>query len=255
MSIDPRLIDRRRSVAEDNAKRNVRRLLRFLAVVMAVAAVVWVAYSPWLSVDIVETDGVAASSTHAILTDHGVVAGSPMVTIDAGAVERALLADPWVREAVVGMDWPDRVSVEVVERAPVAWTNTASGWTRRAIDGVALPSAETPDEGVGQVDMTELGDEEAETSPEMLGALTFLAALPADLHGGTVVTVIDDELWATVSGYQVRLGRPVEMTEKALSLAALVAKPIPEGSTLVLIAPTNPATRTPSADNGEDTDD
>jgi len=255
MSIDPRLIERRRSVAEDNAKRNVSRLLRFLAVVVAAAAVVWVAYSPWLSVDIVETGGVSASPTHIILADYGVVAGSPMVSIDAGAVERALLEDPWVREAVVEMHWPDRVSVSVVERTPVAWTNTASGWSRRAIDGVALPSAETPEEGVGRVEMTELGKEESESSAEMLGALTFLAALPANLHDGTVVTVIDDELWATVSGYQVRLGRPVEMTEKALSLSALVAKPIPAGSTLVLIAPTNPATKSPGTGTGGDGDD
>jgi hypothetical protein len=44
-----------------------------------------------------------------------------------------------------------------------------------------------------------------------------------------------------VGGYQVRLGRPVEMGEKALSLAALLREQPPAGSILTLIAPTNPA--------------
>jgi hypothetical protein len=64
-------------------------------------------------------------------------------------------------------------------------------------------------------------------------------------------------LWATVSNYQVRLGRSDDMTEKALSLAALLEERPPEGSMLTLIAPTNPAWKAPSDtdDGGNDTAD
>lgn len=245
MSIDPRLIERRRTVAEDNAKRNVSRLLKFLAVALVVAGVVWVVFSPWLSVSLVQTSGVSSSTTNAILADRGVTAGTPMIRLSPGAVEAALLEDPWVAEATVELHWPDRVIVDVIERTPVAWALTGSGWARRALDGVALPSADVPDDEMARIEMTTITDDTAGGSVDLLGALEFVAALPLALHPGTVVSETAGEVWATVAGYQVRLGRPVDMTEKALSLSALVNEQLPAGSTLVLIAPTNPAVMTP----------
>lgn len=247
MSIDPRLMERRKTVAEDKAKRNVTRLLKFLALVLAVGFLVWLVFSPWLSVSLVETEGIEASSANSILVDAGVVAGTPMIAVDPGAVERALLTDPWVAEADVSRRWPDLVIVEVVERVPAAWVQTEGGWTRRALDGVALPSETEPDPAMVWIDMSDVAEDLADESPDVLGAIEFAAALPESLQEGAVVTRVDGELWATVSGYQVRLGRPVEMGDKAVSLAALMGEDIPKGSTLVLIAPTNPAVMTPGS--------
>jgi cell division protein FtsQ len=246
MSIDPRLRERRKTIAEDNAKRSVSRLLKFLMFVMVAGAGVWLAFSPWLSVSQVTTTGIQAGQSHSVLVDHGVTAGTPMILISEPTVERALLEDPWVAEAEVGIDWPDRVTVAVVERVPVAWVLTETGWTRRALDGVALPSDPDPDDEMARIEMPDLDDEEALESAELLGALEFVAHLDGRFHSGTVVTSDDGETWATVSGFQVRLGRPVDMGEKALSLGALLNEDIAEGSTLVLIAPTNPAVMTPS---------
>ena len=75
MSIDPRLAERRKSVAEDNAKRNIGRLLRFLGTLAVVGGLVWLALSPFLSVSQVRTAGVASSDTHSTLVSEGVVAG------------------------------------------------------------------------------------------------------------------------------------------------------------------------------------
>jgi cell division protein FtsQ len=249
MSIDPRLIDRRKTVAEDNAKRSVSRLLKFLMVVLVAGAGVWLVFSPWLSVSLVTATGIATSDGHSVLADEGVRAGTPMILISAGEVEAALLDDPWVSEASVRLDWPDRVVVEVAERSPVAWVKTGEGWTRRAIDGVSLPSGPKPGEGMARVEMATVPDRDAEKSPDLLGALEFVAALPPDLHEGTVVSRENEELWATVSGFRVRLGRSVEMAEKAVSLDALLSEGIAEGSTLILIAPTNPAVMGPSGDD------
>jgi hypothetical protein len=55
----------------------------------------------------------------------------------------------------------------------------------------------------------------------------------------------DGELWAEVAGFQVRLGRAVEMRAKALSLAALIREQPAPGSILTLIAPTHPAVTPP----------
>lgn len=247
MSIDPRLAERRKTVAEDKAKRNVSRLLKFLVAIVFVCSLLWLAFSPWLSVSQVDTTGIDVSSGYSILADQGVVAGTPMIKVDTGAAESALLEDPWISEAQVVKDWPNGVTVTVVERSPVAWSRTDGGWTRRAIDGVALPSKSEPDNRMARIEMPDLADVAAGTTPEMLGALEFVNALPRDLRKGTVVTKLDGEIWATVSGYQVRLGRSVEMSEKALSLQALLQRSIPKGSVLTLIAPTNPSVMTPRA--------
>ena len=61
-----------------------------------------------------------------------------MILIRAEEVESALESDPWVRKAVVELDWPGRVSVRVEERDPVAWLATGEGWGRFAVDGVQL---------------------------------------------------------------------------------------------------------------------
>jgi hypothetical protein len=245
MNIEPRLMERRRTVAEDNAKRNVGRLLRFLAVLVLVGAAVWFTFSPWLSVSQVDTTGIAVSSANSILADRGVVAGTPMVRISAIGTERALLGDPWIASAEVDLHWPDRVSVEIVERTPIAWTLTSDGWTRRAVDGVALPSGSEPDADMARVEMPRLIAGEVESDPDMAGALEFVESLAPRLRPDTVVFEDGGELWATVNGHEVRLGRGVDMVAKALSLQALLEEDIPENATLVLIAPTNPAVTTP----------
>lgn len=252
MSIDPRLIERRKTVAEDNAKKSVSRLLKFLMLVVAVGSLLWLAFSPWLSVQQVTTTGIEASGTHPILADERVVAGTPMILVDPARVERRLSEDPWVAEATVRRLWPNEMTVDVVERTPTAWVHTEGGWTRRAVDGVALPSPGDRDSDMAWIDMSGIADAEATESADVLGALEFVEALPGGLRPGTVLSLIEGEVWATVSGYPVRLGRAVDMTQKALSLDALLTEDIPEGSTLVLIAPTNPALMTPDRSDGQE---
>jgi cell division protein FtsQ len=242
MSIDPRLMERRKTVAEDNAKKSISRLLKFLVVVVLAGAFAWLLFSPWMSVDHVDTTGIRSSSANSILAESGVRAGAAMILIDPAKVESRLLDDPWIAQATVSRDWPDLVTVDVEERTPVAWVRAGEGWARRAVDGVAVPSAAEPDDSLGRVDMPDLREAETTTSPELLGALEFMAALDHDLHDDAVVTVQEGELWATVSGFEVRLGRADEMAEKALSLAALLEDGLEKGTAINLIAPTHPAT-------------
>jgi len=253
MSIDPRLMERRKTVAEDNAKKNISRLLKFLMVVVFAGASAWLLFSPWLSVDRVETEGIISSSANSILAESGVRAGMAMILVDPGKVESRLLQDPWIAQATVSRAWPDLVTVHVEERFPVAWVRSAEGWARRALDGVALPSAPEPDDSMGRIEMSDLGESEATSSPELLGALEFMSALDSDLHDGAVVSRQDGVLWATVAGFEVRLGRSTEMTQKALSLAALLEEGLAPGTLVNLIAPTHPATTEQSW--GEETDE
>jgi cell division protein FtsQ len=242
MSIDPRLAERRREVAEDRARRNVGRLVKFLVAFGVAGAVVWLFLSPLMSVVSVTSTGINASTSASILADQGVTAGTPLILIRSGQVERALETDPWVRESVVELDWPQSVVVRIEERVPVAWVETDEGWGLYAVDGVRLVTAPDPDPEVPWIQIGGVDATAEEPTQELLGALEFAEGLSEELKPGAKLrTEGGGELWAEVGGYQVRLGRAVEMRQKALSLAALIREQPPAGSILTLIAPTNPA--------------
>lgn len=243
--MDPRLLERRKAVAEDSAQRNVGRLLKFLVMMIIVGSLVWLAFSPWLSVSQVRTAGIVASHANETLAANRVVAGTPMFMLRPAAVERALELDPWVRSARVHRKWPNEVIIRVDERVPVAWFQTAGGWARRDIEGVAVPGPNSPDDTMPWIRLPGLDDVDVENSVFVLGAAEFVASLPDSTHSDMTMGVEGGELWAVVDGYHVRLGRPVEMGAKARSLIVLLQEPLAENSILVLIAPTHPAVQPP----------
>ena len=161
MTIDPRLVERRKAVAEERAKRSVGRVLKLIAACVVVGFVVWLALSPWFSVSQVRTAGINKSETNLLLGEQQVTAGTPMILIRPGSVEEILEADPWVREARVRLDWPDEVIVRVEERVPVAWFATRDGWSRRDIYGVAVPSTQAPDGDLPRVHLRSVADADA----------------------------------------------------------------------------------------------
>lgn len=230
-----------------------------MLIVGIAGAVVWLFLSPTLSAKSVDVSGVGSSDTQRILNDYSVVTGRPLILIRPEAVETALLTDPWVKDAAVDVDWPNHVVVTITERTPTAWVETSDGWTRRAVDAVVLPGPEVPDDTMGHIRLGGYDDTTVLEAPELAAALVFLDELPVSLSSGAVVDVREDELWAVVGGYQVRLGRPTEMEAKALSLAALLGEDLPVGSVINMIAPVNPAVIPPAAaprsDDGSGGDD
>ena len=241
MSIDPRLAERRKAVAEDRAQRNVGRTLKLVVAAALVGAVAWLAFSPFLAVDQVRTTGILRSDAHAILADHDIVAGTPMVMIRTGAAQDALLEDPWIRDARIYLNWPDQAIVRVTERVPIAWVETADGWTRFSAGAVAVPSKSTPDDVHPRLLIPGVTTDEASGSAVVEGAVEFYSALSPVYAQGSEMRLRDGELWATVNGYEVRLGRPIEMEAKALTLEVMLGENLPTESTIVLIAPNNPA--------------
>ena len=239
--MDPRLLERRKVVAEDSAQRNVGRLLRFMVMMIILGSLVWLAFSPWLSVSQVRTAGIVSSHANETLAANRVVAGTPMIMLRPEAVEQVLESDPWIRSARVHRQWPDEVIVRVDERIPVAWFQTADGWARRDIEGVAVPGPSSPDDTMPWIRLPWLDDVDTESSLFVRGAAEFVVSLPDSAHGALTMRVEDGEWWAVVDGYQVRLGRPIEMAAKARSLFVLLQESLAEDSILVLIAPTHPA--------------
>lgn len=243
--MDRRLAERRRKVAEDRARSNLGRLVRLLLVVAVLAALIWYAQSPFLSVGEIEVRGAEHADVERALDAHDVVERRPMLLLDIDGARETLSRDPWVAEVTVVRDWPTRVVIEIVERTPAAALQLAGEWWLAAADGTLLQVApDRPD--LATAVFPELEPSEAAEDLSVKGAVEFLAALPADYQSGaTRVGPGPEGLEATVAGFTVRLGRPFDMSEKAAVTAAMINSGLEEGSIVTVVAPANPAVLPP----------
>lgn len=122
-----------------------------------------------------------------------VLAGTPLVRVDTGAVTRRVEAIPQVASATVSRDWPDRVVIAVTERLPVMAVRMAGGgydlvdhtgvivrWAGTRPAG--LPLLKTSLSGTALRGSAEVGTAAgvlAELSPWLAGQVTALQAAPA----------------------------------------------------------------------------
>ena len=254
--IDPRLMDRRRRVAEDRARGNLGRLLRFLTVAAFIAVVVWLLQSPFLSVDRIEVIGAARVDVREVLAERDVRPGRPMVLLDIDGSVAALEAEPWIHDATVARRWPTDVVVEVSEHLPVAVVTFADGAYLVAADGTVLEPAEggesLPTAHLAGIESADAGDD-----LEVEGAVEFLAALPEGRRAGSRVSAGEAGMTATVSGFEIRLGRPFDMADKAMVTAEVLDTGLEEGSVVTVVAPASPAVLPPGGGgtaDGETTD-
>ena len=242
-----RFAERRRTVAEDRARNALRRTTYVLALAAVVAGVIYLFHSPLLSVRTLEITGTSTLEIEPVLARYGIVNGEPLIRTDPAGAELDLRADPWIDSVVVTRDWPTTVRVSVVERLPVA---TVSGVVV-ADDGVILPGAEP----AGLPALALAGEPVDGRFPqqEITGALRFVSELSSELRTVTTIASSPDGLLAVVAGYTVRLGRPVDLEEKARALVALLAEMPEAGSEITLVAPARPSILPPSVPVSEST--
>jgi hypothetical protein len=246
-TIEPRVAERRRGVSEDRARHRLRRILGVSALIAFGALGFWLIRSPLLSVRSISVSGAEFSNPAVIIDEMGVVVGIPTIDVDAGAIERAVSSDPWIESADVSVHWLGSVSVAVTEHVALAPARAGDGWVMLSRSSTVLEHIDGPADGAFIVDIdtstTPVGG--AVVNPMVAGALAFGSALRSDLAGEAVVFVDDGGLVATVGGHVVRLGRPIDLEDKALVLASLLDTELEEGAEINLIAPTRPAVLNP----------
>ena len=240
--MDERIARRRRIVGEDRAARRLKRMLGLLVVLGLVAFAAWFARSPALSLREISVEGAAVTDPAAVAAATGIALGVPTMDVDTGRLAARLEAEPWVASAEVSVDWPGTLRISVVEHRPAAVVGSGDESILAAVDGTVLERGVT---GAGRpvvdigVPVSRPGERISDR--RVLGGLAFLAALPGDLAADVTVEAEGERLWATARGHRVRLGRPTAMEDKARVLAALLDTDLPEGATIVLVAPTRPA--------------
>lgn len=138
-TVDPRIDARRRAVHAERRRRQ-RRIAVALAVAVGSVAALWGASrSAVADVDHVEVVGVVNLRPDEVVEASGVANGDPLLDIDPGSVAASVESIPWVAKAQVVRNWREgRVTIEVLERAPVAVVDHGGSFSVLDVGGKVL---------------------------------------------------------------------------------------------------------------------
>jgi cell division protein FtsQ len=203
-----------------------RRLRWFTVLGLGVAGIILVLLlltSPLLSVRKVEVEGVVYANPELVASIVDSIDGEPILTVDLDAAEDKLLVIPWVRQARVSMHLPSRVTIEVVERTPIAFFRSVDGFNRvidrdgRVLDVIeGDPVDFTPIIGTGP--NLSAGQN---TEQPFLGAAELINALPSELRSRLLRVTVSPEgevSLALTNDVEVLFGRPDDFQAKLVGV-------------------------------------
>jgi cell division protein FtsQ len=204
----------------EEARRTARRRLKIgglaLAPVLLVAGAVW---SPLLDVDTVRVVGNKRIATAVIRNVSRVRTGTPLATVDTGAVRRRVGGIAAVKSVTVRRSWPATLTIRVVERVPVVAVHRPGRYDLYDIDGVTVETVTTLPPGTPT--LTVPGEP---TRDVVAATVALLRALPPalrqdvrDLRGDASGSLS----FALADGAVVLWGGPDRTAEKVHALVLL----------------------------------
>ncbi len=212
----PTIDDRPARVRPRPGRRRAR--LRLLAIVLGVAALaagVWlVFYSSVLAVADVRVVGAEGTAADEVLVAAAVPIGTPLMRVDTGSAQAAVLSLPWVSSVEVRRGWPNEVVLAVTTRTPIALLSGSSSAVDAA--GVTFEAVGELPPGLPSVKASGVGLETA---------MAVLASLPADIAAKVAEVTAgtrDDVVLTMRSGAVVRWGSSDRAEFKADVLRALL---------------------------------
>jgi cell division protein FtsQ len=230
-AVDPRIRARRISVARDAGRRRLRRLVVVVAVVAVASAGLALTWTPLLDVEVLEVQGAERTPVEAVAEAADLEPGDPLVWLDPEDVEQAVLALPWVDDAVVRRAWSGTVTIEITERVPAAaLARTEGGWLVADGDGRVLAVVDEAPPDLPVADGLSVsgrpGDTVAETA---LGPLEVAAAMPPALRAmaATVQGAGADLEVALRDGGVIVLGGSDDAGTKLAAASAVLATVAP----------------------------
>ena len=214
---------RRIAVRRQEGRRRLRWFTIVGLVVGAGVIILLLLTSPILSVRTVDVEGVVYADPDLVASVVDSVQGEPILTVDLDAAEKKLLAISWVRLARVSMHLPARVTIEIVERSPIAFFRSVDGFNRvidrdgRVLDVIeGDPIDYTPMIGTGP----NISAGQTVEQP-FLGAAQLINALPADLQARLLTVTVSPEgevSLALTNDVEVLFGRPDDFQVKLVGV-------------------------------------
>ncbi|RJK96820.1 cell division protein FtsQ/DivIB [Vallicoccus soli] len=220
-----------------------RALLAVLLLAALVAGGLWVVRSSTLlGVDRVTVTGATSVPVAQVLDRVGVRVGTPLATVDTGAVAARVAGIRRVEAVEVHRRWPGTLAVVLTERVPLAVEQVRGrqgGWAVVDREGVALERADEPPAGLPVV-----GTEGERAAEARRTALAVLDGLPAPLlrQVRSAAATGPDDVTLELTGDRTAVWGSADRGErKAVVLGALLKV---EAEVYDVSAPDAPTTRT-----------
>ncbi|WP_326649342.1 MULTISPECIES: FtsQ-type POTRA domain-containing protein [unclassified Streptomyces] len=225
-----------------------RFLLIAAALVLAVAAGIWVLYgSDWLRVERVKTTGTEVLTPAEVMAAAAVPVGAPLISVDTDAIEARLRHKlPRIDSVDVVRSWPDGIGLKVTERKPILLIEKGAKFIEVDAKSVRFATVDKAPKAVPRLELT------VEQSPSLrrFGADRLLEEA-VRVRGELPGEVVADTRVVTVRSYDyislelsrdrtVVWGSAEEGEAKARALTALM-KAAPKARYFDVSAPTAPA--------------
>ncbi len=224
---DPRIHERRVSVARAVGRSRRRWIIAGLVVVLLGAGAVALMHSSLLGARHVEVTGEAHTTYSEVVRVAGLEGAPPLVDLSAQQIAAKVETLPWVDRATVTLSWPSTVRISLSERTPVAVV-AAPGHTWALVDstGRVLEILSSAPTGFPQIVTADpvprqggrfgasarsLAEVAAYTPEKMVGEI---AGIRLAAHG----IIVDLN-----SGLVALIGSPTELHDKFVALATVLA--------------------------------
>ncbi|MCF4137885.1 FtsQ-type POTRA domain-containing protein [Streptomyces sp. Tue 6430] len=233
-----------------------RRLRR--AVVVALVVVLlggcagWLLYgSPWLRVERVSVSGTAVLTPAQVREAAAVPVGSPLASVDTGAIEARLREElRRIDSVAVTRSWPDGIDLEVTERTPVLLVPKGRKFVEVDDEGVRFATVSRAPKGVPLLEAEPSPSSSAAASLRRFGedrlvreAVRTAGGLPSAVARATRVVKVrsyDDISLELSGGRTVAWGSAEDAAAKGRTILALM-KASPDARHFDVSVPTAPA--------------
>jgi cell division protein FtsQ len=227
-AVDTGLLERRRAIMGERARRRRTVVLGVLAGLATLGAGYWALTGPPAAIRHLKVTGYSRADLPALDWAARVAASSgTMVSLPTERLRRALAAYPWVERIDVRRDWPSGVVVNVVEATPAAVVVPQRGQRMlvTAAGRVLGPAPRRPGLPRIALDGAAPAVGQSLTSAAVTAPLAFLAPLPREIARRVrrLGIATNGLLGARLQGGpELRLGSPEMLDEKARALVAIM---------------------------------
>ncbi|MFD6493345.1 cell division protein FtsQ/DivIB [Streptomyces sp. NPDC059944] len=229
-------------------RRPHRLIILILAVVLAGAATLWILYgSPWLRVERVSASGTRVLTPEQVREAADVPVGSPLVSVDTGAIEARLRRKlPRIDSVDVVRSWPHGIGLNVTERTPVLLIEKGANFIEVDDEGVRFATVSDAPKNVPSLELAVSRPESLRRFPTdrlVRAAVRIAGDIPSAVARDTRAVKVrsyDAVSLELKDGRTVAWGSGENGRAKARTLTALM-KAAPKARHFDVSAPTAPA--------------
>jgi cell division protein FtsQ len=236
--VEPRIAARRQSIRNERLRRWRRAGAVVLGLVLLGGSMWFLSRTALFDIDQLRVTGVSRLGVDEVLASSGLQPGDPLISIDSDAVSRRLEQQPWILSASVSQSIDGNVTIAVVERVAVGWTDDDSG-ASTLLDVTGVPLGPP---GPGDVSLPRIDGVSEDT-------LALAAILPPGVRSRSASVVGTDgrlQLRLRPQG-TVEFGPPTDLDAKVAALVTVMGQVDQRDlCTIRVITPDTPVvTRTP----------